>query len=388
MKQKLNIGIFLDTYFPMIDGVINVVDNYAKRLNEIANVTVFAPYGRDKKHVDNYPYKLVRTKRMRVFFLDYDLPLPQFDKNFKKILKDSNFDLIHIHSPFTLGSAAVKYARKNKIPVVATMHSQYKKDFYRATKSKLITNILVRKIMKVFNACDECWAVNSKIAEVFSEYGATTFPKVMNNGTHLNYQKDTKPLAELINKAYNIAPDEKVYLFVGRITTLKNIFFIVDALKIAKEKGHRFKMLFVGSGMDKDKLETYIKDKGMENEIILCGRVSDEIIVAAYSRAHLFLFPSLYDASSLVQIEAASQKTPSIFLAGAATSDTVTKDVNGFVVENNAEAFADKIIEVSADEAYYKKVSEGAYRDLYRTWDSVVEESYARYLNIIKNKKR
>ena len=42
MDKKITIGLFIDTFFPMIDGVTMVVDNYAKRLSEYANVIVFA----------------------------------------------------------------------------------------------------------------------------------------------------------------------------------------------------------------------------------------------------------------------------------------------------------------------------------------------------------
>ena len=83
--KKLNIGLFIDSWFPMVDGVINVVDNYAKRLNKLANVTVFAPKARGEYDPSGLSYNLVQCKSAKVFFLDYDLPLPQFDKNFKKL---------------------------------------------------------------------------------------------------------------------------------------------------------------------------------------------------------------------------------------------------------------------------------------------------------------
>ena len=56
-------------------------------------------------------------------------------------------------------------------------------------------------------------------------------------------------------------------------------------------------------------------------------------------RADLFLFPSLYDASSIVQIEAASQHTPTLFLKEAATTATVTNNVNGFLEENDVNKY-------------------------------------------------
>ena len=112
-----------------------------------------------------------------------------------------------------------------------------------------------------------------------------------------------------------------------------------------------------------------------------------ELIKALYLRAKLFLFPSMYDASSLVQIEAASQSTPTIFLKGSATSATVTDNVNGFLSENSIEAFADKITEILNNNELYNKVSEGAFRDLYVTWDDCVREIQEKYKSAINNKK-
>ena len=38
--KKITIGLFIDTFFPMIDGVVMVVDNYAKELSKYANVII------------------------------------------------------------------------------------------------------------------------------------------------------------------------------------------------------------------------------------------------------------------------------------------------------------------------------------------------------------
>ena len=127
MKNKITIGIFIDTFFPMIDGVVMVVDNYAKRLNQYANVVIFAP-SIDKNFDDSkLEYKVVRCKSIKVPFLDYALPLPKLDRKFRKIINYYKLDIVHIHSPATLGMMGIKYAKSYNIPVVGTMHSQYKR---------------------------------------------------------------------------------------------------------------------------------------------------------------------------------------------------------------------------------------------------------------------
>lgn len=57
MDKKITIGLFVDSFFPMTDGVIMVVDNYARRLVKYANVIVFAPKYRKNMMIVNYHIK-------------------------------------------------------------------------------------------------------------------------------------------------------------------------------------------------------------------------------------------------------------------------------------------------------------------------------------------
>lgn len=384
-NQKLKIGLFIDTFFPMVDGVVMVVDNYARRLKDIADVTVFAPYGRDEFDDSTLPYKVVRCKMIKLMGMDYDFPIPAFDSDFRRELNASKLDIVHIHSPFSIGREGLNYAKRKKIPVVATMHSQFKQDFYTATKSKMLTNSLLSNVMSVFNACTECWAVNSEVSNIFVDYGAKTKPKVQNNGTDIALIEDETRIQAIKDK-HDILPHEKVFLFVGRINKLKNIMFTVDALKHLSDHGFAYKMLFVGTGQDEDELREHIASYGLQDKIILVGKITDRNeMTAYYHTADMFLFPSLYDASSLVQIEAASQKTPTLFLRGSATSATATEDVNGFMSEHDPIAYAKKIEEIFANPDYYQSVSEGAYRDLFVSWDKAVSKAYADYTQIIQD---
>ncbi|MGN0961217.1 MAG: glycosyltransferase [Christensenellales bacterium] len=386
--KKLKIGFFIDTFFPMVDGVIMVVDNYARRLNEIADVTVFTTKTRKNFDDSSLPYKVVRCPMFPVYGLDYDLPLPNLSRKFKKQIENSNLDIIHIHSPFGVGKIGMQYAKMHHIPVAATMHSQYKKDFLKETHNwKWLSNILLKKIMKVFNNCDECWAVNRNVSEIyFNEYGAKALPQVHNNGTDLKYLSDTSFISELKEK-YKINSDEKVFLFVGRLTVLKNILFIVKSLKLVKEKGLKFKMLFVGTGPDELKLKNLIKELHLKKDILILGKITNrKEISKLYSLADLFLFPSLYDCSSLVQIEASSQKTPTLFLEEAATADAVNHNVNGYLSKNSEEDYANTIIDIFKDETKYKNVCEKAFKDLYLTWDDAVSRALKDYTRLINSK--
>lgn len=386
-KERLKIGLFVDAFFPMVDGVVNVVDNYAKRLQAIADVTVFAPQARDKAYQDQTSYKVVRSRQVHVPFTDYDMSIPLFDPRFKNMLNRANLDIVHIHSPFPIGQIGIQYAKKHKIPVIATFHSQYRQDYLERVKSKTITDIAIRDIMHTFNKCDAYFAVNKKVAAIFVTYGAKKQPGILFNGTDLLPIEETSKIHEL-RTTHGIQPEEKVLLFVGRIDKVKNIFFMANALAELKKRQFAYKMLFIGSGPHEKELKKTCGMLGIQDECLFLGKIMDrQRLSTYYALADLFLFPSLYDSSSLVQIEAASQKTPTLFLEGAATADTVTKDVNGYLSPPDSKSYAETIIDIFADETHYQRVSKQAFKDLYWTWDEAVDKAYQTYLDMIANKR-
>lgn len=382
-KKRLSIGIFIDTFFPMIDGVVVVVDNYATTLSKDHDVTIFtidAPKG--YIHLPK-PYTVVRCKTMKLPFSDYRIPAPFIDRTFRKTLSKYKFDVIHIHSPFGIGEIGANHAKKHNIPLISTYHSQYKQDFKSSSKSDIFTSGMMKKIMTVFNKCDFSYAVNRKVKEVYEEYGSLVPIVVRNNGTDLQYYENKEEINKL-RETLKIKENEKVFLFIGRIDALKNIFFTMNVLKQLKNNGVSFKMLWVGSGRDLKELEEQAKKLDLETENIFVGRVMDRVEISKYyNLADLFIFPSLYDASSLVQIEAASQRTPSIFIDGAVTADTISKNINGYTAPNDVSLFAAEVERLLKNIEQYEEVSTNAYKEIYVSWDEVVKETLKDYYSLI-----
>lgn len=388
----MKVGLFIDTFFPMIDGVIKVVDNYARHLSKMCDVVVFAPH-LDGEDDSNLPYEVIRCHSVPIKQLDYSLPTPMLDPKFLNDLLLSKLDIVHIHSPFSIGLAGVNYAKFHKVPIIATLHSQLAQDANRNLKLKVFEEAFMFMVMNVYNQCDECWAVNDSIKHLYEiDYGLESYCKVRYNATEHQPVVDRKSACEEINKRYQLLPDEDVYLFVGRIDFIKNIDFLVRSLKILKNKYHRkFKMMFVGQGRHESDLKELVHSLDLDSEVILCGAVKDlSLLEKIYCRAKLFLFPSLYDANSLVQIEAATQSTPTLFLKGAKTASTATENVNAFFSDNSEDDYAAKIDDILSNPELLKTVSKGAFRDLSTNWADTIKEAYDDYVRKceIKEKKR
>jgi len=214
--KKLKVGFFIDTFFPMVDGVTMVVHNYATIMSQFCDVTVFAPKGRVPFDDKTLPYNVVRCKKMKLIGTDYNIPLPRMDNEFLKKLSNTELDIVHIHSPFGVGKIGIEYAKKHNIPSIATMHSFYKKDFERYTRSKLISNMMFKKVINTVNLCDECWTVNEDVAKIYMYYGIKPRPKVINNATDCTYYDNPKEL-ELLNKNIKLHLMKKFYCTLAEL---------------------------------------------------------------------------------------------------------------------------------------------------------------------------
>lgn len=389
--QKLKIGIFNDSYYPMIDGVITCLDNLAKILQKQCEVTVFTVGGcKGKKDTATHPYKVVKSKSLRLFFLDYDLPTPALDKQFKKALEESELDIVYIHSPITIAKTGLKYAKKHNIPVVCHLHSTFWPDFYQSTKSKVISNFLLRKIMKVFNRCDCAITVNEYTRDLFrNEYKLKIPAKVIYNATNMLPIEDKKSANDLVNQKFNLTENEKIFTFVGRLNKLKNIDLILESLSILKQKYENFKFLLVGGGKHEKHFRKQIEKLKIQDKVIFTGKIYDQnLLKSIYARADLLLFPSDYDTDGIIKFEAASQGTPTVFVKNTGASSSITDLETGFVSDKNAQRFAEKIYLAITDEKLYNHVSENCKTKLYRTWEDSAREILKLLSDLIKENKK
>ena len=388
MNKRLKIGLFLDSFYPHTDGVVVVVDNLARYLSKDNDVTVIVPETEEENNDKKYPYKIIRIKSHKFLNTEYQFSFKpsKYSKKYKEILNE-NFDIIHIHSPFLIGRLGLKVARDLNIPSIITMHTLFDYEIRKIFKKEVIVNKIVNNIIRVYNKCDASIAVNKRTALEYKKYGYKHESYIIYNGTDIKEVKNKKKALERVNKLYNLNKDDNILLFVGRINEVKNIFFLLDSLKLLKENNVKFKMIYVGFGPDEEKLKEKIKEYDMENDVILTGKISDrELLSSIYYRANLFLFPSTFDTCSLVQIEAAINETPGLFIKESTTAETIIDNVNGYLEIENRNEYKNKIKEILSNTKELKKISKNAKKMLSRSFEDVSKETYQIYLKEIEKK--
>ena len=114
MANKLrNIGLFNDSFPPVMDGVAMCVENYAHWMQEsVGGVTVITPENLDADYSDK-KYEVLSYLSVAVPFRPpYVTGISDLDPAFKAKLMRRQFRIVHAHCPFTSGWAAQNVAKK------------------------------------------------------------------------------------------------------------------------------------------------------------------------------------------------------------------------------------------------------------------------------------
>jgi glycosyltransferase involved in cell wall biosynthesis len=370
-----------------MDGVGMTAHSYAYWLNEkYGKSMLIAPKVKDYK--DNVGYKVHRFKSVLLPGMNpYRIGLPLIDVKFKKKIKKIKFDLLHAHCPFISGQLALKLASKLNVPLVTTFHTKYRDDFKKVINNDLFVDFLMRMTLDFYNAADLVWVPNRATGQTLREYGYTGKYEVMPNGTDLLIPEKAK-LLKYRKKGLNLidaGSDEYIMLFVGQHRWEKNVRLILDAMKVLKDQGESFIMVFVGEGYaarEMKKLATHYK---IQDQVVFLGVITDRMeLQNVYAATDLLVFPSVYDNSPLVLQEAAAFDIPSVVVRGSSSAEGILDGVNGFLVENDVASLAQKLGELMKHPAALKKAGEGARKSIYHPWENIVDDVYQRYTELIR----
>ncbi len=376
------IGLFTDTFLPIVDGVGRVVHAYAENLSAMGHqVTVVAPMY-DTGFQGGFPFELVDFIGASMPGMkQYKLGEAVMDAHYRKRIRMIPLDLVHAHSPFMAGSEALRLASVRKLPLVGTFHSRYYDDFLKATRSESVARMMTKFVVNFYERCDEVWAVGKNTADVLRGYGYEGEIQVMPNGATLRALHPSD--VEEVTRRFRLGSDP-VILFVGQIDWKKNILTVLEACAKLKARGEKFHLLLAGQGVNVHGVNQKVQELGIQDRTQLLGHITDtSLLDALYARATVFAFPSLYDAAPMVVREAAVMGTPSVMVRGSTAAEILRDGENGFLCENDPEDLARVIGGILKDPEKRNRVGEKARETIPVPWRTVLETAAARYERLI-----
>lgn len=172
-----------------------------------------------------------------------------------------------------------------------------------------ITSVFLAKEYGFKVYATDLWSDAEENRKFFAEMGLTDdqIIPVKADATDLKYEKEFFD-AVVSTDSYNYFGRDEKYLDEKLLPFVKKGGYIYIAVPGMKKDCHNNIPKELLLSWTPEQLD-YIHDiEYWKNNIPVIVK-DRELLASIYARADLFLFPSLYDASSIVQIEAALQKT-------------------------------------------------------------------------------
>lgn len=379
---------FIDTYFPLVDGVIQTVHNYATIMNKTGSCMVIHPDQKRDFDYSTLEYTVYTAKSSHIINVaEYPWPTPNKDKVLKDLLEKYNADIFHVHSPFQMSRFATSYGKKAKIPCVATFHSKYYDDALHITGSKILAEIVKKYVVESFNRADSVWACSEGTANTLRSYGFKKPIFVMDNGSSMEIpQEERIVLKEKAKKELDFDETKHNILFIGHLIWHKNIKLVLDTFKKLCNESDDYRLMIIGEGYNGEEIRKYADELSFgDSQLRFTGKISDrQLLAGAILNSDLLFFPSVYDNSPLVVRESASLGTPSLLTEGSNSAEVIRKDVSGFCAKENVDAMYEEIKKIFADPELLANVSKQAEIMIPKTWKQIVSLVTDKYTEIIE----
>ncbi|MBX3120067.1 MAG: glycosyltransferase [Fimbriimonadaceae bacterium] len=387
-REKLRIAIFSDSALPILNGVSISIDALVRGLRNAGHsvhvYTAAAPGYKDSDP-NTYRFWAMETPWTK----GYPLVGP-FVHGILGEFRKNTYDVIHTHTPFTVGFMGLRWADSHEIPIVSTYHTLYDRyAHYIPFFPRRYVRFKIAKHTSFYYNSVRHVIVPSEAAKKWLRRHAVTTPiKVIPTGA---------PDRQMIDRSeararLGIHPVELVMLYVGRIAKEKNLSTLFEMAALAMREEPNLRLILVGDGPYREEAREMVRGLGIGDRVRFAGFLPRAEVDQFYSAADLFVFSSISETQGLVLQEAMTYGVPAVAVVGGGASETIVPDVNGYTVKNDPTEFAGTILKVLNDEKLYAKLSQGSLQTVRgRGSEAMVEsvvEVYRRAMRIPTEKSK
>ncbi|GAA5511453.1 D-inositol-3-phosphate glycosyltransferase [Deinococcus carri] len=344
--KPLRIGLFTDTFLPDQNGIVTSVGLLSDELRARGHhVDVVAPFFPEQQ--DTRP-DVRRAPSVRYVFLPtYRLAWPT-RRDFEQ-----KYDLIHTHTPLTLGLAGARLARKWNVPHVATYHTHieaYTHYVPGLTVLQRQTRVVTRLMGLYYRRADAVITPTAAMLDVTREMGVR-HPVVIPTSVEPEVLRSAPPVES------PWPAGTRRLLTVGRLAREKRFDLVLDTLANLPD-AH---LVVLGEGPEREHLLQHAERLGVAGRVSFLGVKPWTEIGAYYRLAELFLFASDTETQGLVLQEAQLMGVPVVAVGARGTLSGVAQGRSGYLVPpGDVAALTRRAQAVLGDGRLWRRLSEGA----------------------------
>lgn len=311
--------------------------------------------------------------RLSFYFDEWQSPL-------EDILAQEGFDVIHFQDPIATPFLSWQLLKASQSVNVATFHSAWKKsEFMESLRPfmKFVGTSLVKKlhgVIAVSKTTRDCWSF------LFKDRGV-----IIPNGIDLGcFRSKVKKIERFQDGKLNL-------LFLGRLERRKGLFYLLLAFKKLIKMFPNLRLIVVGEGPEHLPARLWVKAEGLEEEIKLVGKVSDELKPAYYATADIFCSPAIEGESfGIVLLEAMASGLPLVVFSNPGYRELLQNYPNKklLVEPQDIEGLIEALSILIRDEKLRKNLGQWGQHFVPRfSWEDVAGQVLDYYEQVLKEVK-
>ncbi|GGK06588.1 glycosyl transferase [Lentibacillus kapialis] len=367
----MKIAIITETFVPSTDGVVTRLKEcirYFKR--EGHDVRVIAPdlgvYEFEGVKIEGVPARTLPLYRSKKFSLP--------TRKVRYMLEEYDPDVVHVVNPALVGMSGVRYAKKLKIPMIASFHTQVPKyaDYYNLPMFK---GFLWWYFRKLHNQAELNLCTSEAVKDELEEQNFHNV-HVWNRGVDTELFHPNKYDKDIREKLTDGQTDKKLLLFVGRLAPEKEI----EKIKSVLDASNEFALAIVGDGPHRQPLERHFSGTNTK----FTGFMHGEELAKAYASSDVFVFPSTSETLGLVITEAMASGLPLVAAKSGPTCEQIEDNRTGLLYDKDTKDDFTKTVLRFADETLRKRLAKDARNDIAEmSWDSQSKQVLDYYKQIV-----
>jgi len=297
------------------------------------------------------------------------LPLIPFFLAYTRAVGRHAADCDIIHANWSLSGLAALLSRgRHKLPYVVNVHGS---DVFKTLNKpgiRQMVGLALRKAGKVI-------AVSQALKTASQEFGLSNEQVVViTNGINISQF----PLAASDQKKNQV-------LFVGSLIERKGILYLLQAMRLVHQALPEAKLVLVGEGDQRARLEQFIAENVMADYVRLAGTQPQSTVAELMRESRLFVLPSIEEGQGVVLIEALASGTPCVGSRVGGIPDVVTEDVGRLVEPGDVSALAEAIRAYLTDTDLWEKASTAGRKRVleHYDWNHLADEISAIYAEVL-----
>ncbi|MCD6470762.1 glycosyltransferase family 4 protein [Candidatus Bathyarchaeota archaeon] len=289
------------------------------------------------------------------------------EKKVAALSRDFKFDIIHIHD-WLVAQAGIASKHYLKSPLISTVHSievgrargLHSSDSYLIDGIEWWMTYESKRIIAVSNAVKRDLEMHFRLPGEKIE----VIPNAIDPSKY-----EVKVDREAVKRRFGIGPNERIVLFIGRLTPQKGVEYLIWATPKIVKNHPDVRIVIVGDGWMKENLWSLAVRTGYQHKITFLGFLSDKDLIELTLSSDVLVIPSVYEPFGIVALEAMAAGVPIVASNTGGLSEIIKHDRTGFLAyAENPDSIAWGVNKILSDPGYASWLVQNAKKEVYENY--------------------